>query len=416
MGPPVSNPLVAPSVLITSGSLPASAAIGDTRVSVTEAATGVGASRHAGGDRVTRTGSMEPPPLRGWRPHPLDALLLAAPLALVADLLHWGPVALFFLSGLAIMPLARYIGLGTEELAGRLGSAVGGLLNATFGNATELIIAVIALQAGLYEVVKASLIGSVLGNLLAVLGMSFLCGGWRRERQRFDRTAASAGAAQLAVAAGALLVPALLAATTRVTPLAVHGLSVAVALVLLLAYGTGLLFSLRTHAHLYTEEQEEVMHGAPRWSARRAVVVLLLATVGVAVLSEFLVTGVEGLTAGLHWSPVFVGVILVAILGNAAEHASAVTVAMRNQMDLALSIALGSAAQIALFVAPVLVLLGLALGRSMDLLFDPFEVAAVVGAVALVNLTINDGESTWLEGAQLLAAYAVLAVAFFVHP
>jgi len=144
--------------------------------------------------------------------------------------------------------------------------------------------------------------------------------------------------------------------------------------------------------------------------------VLLLATAGVAVLSEFLVKGVEGLTNGLHWSPVFVGVILVAILGNAAEHASAVTVAMRNQMDLSLAIALGSAAQIALFVAPVLVLLGIALGHPMDLLFDPFEVAAVVGAVALVNLTINDGESTWLEGAQLLAAYAVLAVAFFVHP
>jgi len=376
---------------------------------------------HAGGGDPLppvglRTGPDGPRRARGRRIHPLDVLLLAAPLALIADLLQWGPVALFFLSGLAIVPLARYIGLATEELAGWLGSAVGGLLNATFGNATELIIAVIALQAGLYEVVKASLIGSVLGNLLAVLGLAFLAGGWRRERQRFDRTAASAGGAQVALAGGALLVPALLAATTRVTPVAVHGLSVVVALVLLLAYGAGLFFSLRTHAHLYTAEQEEVMHGAPRWSARRAVGVLLLATAGVAVLSEFLVKGVEGLTNGLHWSPVFVGVILVAILGNAAEHASAVTVAMRNQMDLSLAIALGSAAQIALFVAPVLVLLGIALGHPMDLLFDPFEVAAVVGAVALVNLTINDGESTWLEGAQLLAAYAVLAVAFFVHP
>ncbi len=381
---------------------------------------GRGQAHGGGGDPLPpvgqRTGPDGPRRARGRRIHPLDVLLLAAPLALIADLLQWGPVALFFLSGLAIVPLARYIGLATEELAERLGSAIGGLLNATFGNATELIIAVIALQAGLYEVVKASLIGSVLGNLLVVLGLAFLAGGWRRERQRFDRTAASAGGAQVALAGGALLVPALLAATTRVTPVAVHGLSVVVALVLLLAYGAGLFFSLRTHAHLYTGEQEEVMHGAPRWSARRAVVVLLLATAGVAVLSEFLVKGVEGLTNGLHWSPVFVGVILVAILGNAAEHASAVTVAMRNQMDLSLAIVLGSAAQIALFVAPVLVLLGIALGHPMDLLFDPFEVAAVVGAVALVNLTINDGESTWLEGAQLLAAYAVLAVAFFVHP
>jgi len=378
-------------------------AIGDDRPP--RSAAGVGSGIDPEGPRCAR----------GRRIHPLDLLLLAAPLAVVAGVLHWGAVALFFLSGLAIVPLARYIGVATEELAERLGPAAGGLLNATFGNATELIIAIIALRAGLYEVVKASLIGSVLGNLLPVLGMAFLFGGWRRERQRFDRTAASAGGAQIAVAAGALLVPALLAATAHVAPAAVHGLSVAVAVVLLLVYGAGLLFSLRTHAHLYDEEQEEVMHGAPRWGTRRAVIVLLLATVGVAGLSELLVRGVEGLTEGLRWSPVFVGVILVAILGNAAEHASAVTAAMRDRMDLSLSIALGSAAQIALFVAPALVLLGIALGRPIDLLFGPFEVAAVAIAVALVNLTVNDGESTWLEGAQLLAVYAVLAAAFFVY-
>jgi len=385
---------------------------------VTEVATGTRTPGQAGGDQPsgTGTGGEEPRRAGGWRPHPLDPLLLSALLAIAAEALHWGPAAVFFLSGLAIVPLARYIGLATEELAGRFGPAVGGLLNATFGNATELIIAVIALRAGLYEVVKASLIGSVLGNLMPVLGMAFLFGGWRRERQRFDRTAAGAGGAQMAVAAGALLVPALLVATSRVTPGAAYALSVAVAIVLLLTYGAGLLFALRTHAHLYTEEQEETMHGTPRWSMRRAVVALLLATAGVAVLSELLVRGVAGLTGGLHWSPVFIGVILVAILGNAAEHASAVTAAMRDRMDLSLSIALGSAAQIALFVAPVLVLLGIVLGRPMDLLFDPFEVAAVVGAVALVNLVVKDGESTWLEGAQLLAAYAVLAVAFFVHP
>ncbi len=355
-------------------------------------------------------------PRRGWRPHPLDYLLLAAPLALAAALLHWGAAPVFFLSGLAIVPLARLIGGATEELAGKLGVAVGGLLNATFGNATELIIAVFALQAGLYDVVKASLIGSVLGNVLAVVGTSFLFGGWRRERQRFDRTAAGAGSVQLALAGGALLVPALLASTTRISPTTVHGLSVAVALVLLAAYGAGLIFSLRTHAHLFTEDDEVALHGTARASPRRSVAVLLAATVGVALLSELLVQGVEGLTKGLGWSPVFVGVILVAILGNVAEHASAVTVAMRDRMDLSLSIALGSATQIALFVAPVLVLLGLVLNKPMDLLFDPFEVVAVVGAVGLVNLVVADGESTWLEGAQLLAAYAVLAAAFFVHP
>ena len=184
---------------------------------------------------------------------------------------------------------------------------------------------------------------------------------------------------------------------------------------LLLAYAAGLVFSLRTHAHLYVTERAEVRHG-PGWSLRRAVVVLLLATVGVAVLSELLVEGVKGVTAGVGWTPMFVGVILVALIGNAAEHASAVTVARRDQMDLSLVIALGSATQIALFVAPVLVLLGLVLQRPMDLLFDPFEVATVAIAVALVNLVIHDGESTWLEGVQLLAVYLVLAAAFFVHP
>jgi Ca2+:H+ antiporter len=258
-------------------------------------------------------------------------------------------------------------------------------------------------------------VGSILGNVLAVLGLAFLMGGLRREHQRFDRTAASAAGAQLAVAGGALLIPTALAATAPVKPLALEELSVVAAAALLLAYGAGLLFSLRTHAHLYMEERAEVMHRLG-WRVRRAVLVLLLATVGVAVLSELLVEGVKGVTAGVGWTPMFVGVILVALIGNAAEHASAVTVARRDQMDLSLGIALGSATQIALFVAPVLVLLGLVLQRPMDLLFDPFEVATVAIAVALVNLVIHDGESTWLEGAQLLVVYVVLAAAFFVHP
>src|ERR671936_296805 len=360
-------------------------------------------------------GTTQPQPGRGLAVHPLNLLLLAAPLAVAAAVWHWSPVALFCASGLAIVPLARLIGVATEVLAGRLGAAAGGLLNATFGNATELIIAIVALQAGLSAVVKASLVGSILSNVLAVLGLAFLLGGLRRKQQRFDRTAASAAGAQLAVAGGALLVPTVLAATAPLKPLALEELSVVAAAALLLAYGAGLLFSLRTHAHLYTEEQEEVMHGTG-WRMRRAVVVLLLATVGVAVLSELLVEGVKGVTAGAGWTPMFVGVILVALIGNAAEHASAVTVARRDQMDLSLAIALGSATQIALFVAPVLVLLGLVLQRPMDLLFDPFEVAGVAIAVALVNLVIHDGESTWLEGVQLLVVYLVLAAAFFVHP
>ncbi len=360
------------------------------------------------------TGSSNPRRGLAMILRPLDVLLLAAPVAGAAERLHWGAAVVFFASGLAIVPLARLIGVSTEELAGQLGSAAGGLLNATFGNATELIIAVIALRAGRPDLVKASLIGSVLGNVLAVVGLAFLVGGWRRERQRFDATAAGAAGSQLTLAASALLVPTILVATSRVHAAALESLSVGTAVVLLLGYGAGLVFALRTHTHLYTEEDEEALHGS-RGGARNAVVVLLLATLAVAVLSEWLVEGVKGVTAGLGWSEIFVGVVLVALIGNAAEHASAVTVAARDRMDLSLSIALGSAAQIALFVAPALVLLSIPLGRPLTLLFDPFEVAAVVIAVALANQVIRDGESTWLEGAQLLAIYLVLAVAFFVH-
>lgn len=356
------------------------------------------------------------PASSGWRPHPLDCLLAGAPVAVLAEALHWNAVILFFASGLAIVPLARTIGRATEELAGYVGPAAGGLLNATFGNATELIIAFFALEAGLYDVVKASLIGSILGNVLVVLGLSFLVGGWGRERQRFNSTSAGAAGAQLALAAGALAVPAVLAATSRLSSSSVNHLSIFAAIVLLAAYAAGLRFTFRTHAHLISSaESEESPHG-PRWSARSAVIVLLIATVATALLSELLVDGVKGVTAHLGWTEVFVGVILVALLGNAAEHASAVTAAMRNQMDLSLAIALGSASQIALFVAPVLVVLGACISHPLDLLFDPFEVAAMVIAVGLANLLIADGESTWLEGAQLLAVYAILGAAFFVMP
>jgi Ca2+:H+ antiporter len=359
--------------------------------------------------------AASPSPPAPWPYHPLDVLLICAPLAILAEALHWNPVVLFFASGFAIVPLARYIGVSTEALAGRIGPAAGGLLNATFGNATELIIGVVALRAGLYEVVKASLVGSILGNILVVLGFAFLIGGWKRERQYFNRTAASAAGAQLTLVGGALLVPAVLAATSPVSNGTLIHLSLLTAFVLLIAYAAGLFFTLRTHAHLYTEEQVAALHGNS-WSIRRAMGVLLVSTVAVALLSELLVDGVKGLTVHLGWTQMFVGVVLVALLGNAAEHTSAVTAANHDRMDLALTIALGSATQIALFVAPVLVITGSLIGHPLDLLFDTFEVAAVIIAVGLANLLINDGESTWLEGAQLLAVYAILAAAFFVHP
>jgi Ca2+:H+ antiporter len=350
-----------------------------------------------------------------WQIHPLDVLLLLIPLAALAAILHWSLVFLFFASALAIVPLARTIGVATEELAGHVGPATGGLLNASFGNATELIISFFALQAGLLEVVKASIVGSILGNVLAVLGMSFLAGGWTRERQCFNATAASAAGAQLALAAGAMLVPAVLAATARVPHQTIAHLSVAVACILLLGYMAGLLFTLRTHAHLFIAGNAAPAQES-HWSVRRAVTVLVGATIMVAALSEWLVTGVTAVTDQLGWTQMFVGVIIVALLGNAAEHVSAVGAALRDQMDLALAISLGSATQIALFVAPVLVLGGSLMGHPLDLLFDTFEVAAVVIAVGIANLLITDGESTWLEGVQLLAVYAILGTAFFLHP
>jgi Ca2+:H+ antiporter len=350
-------------------------------------------------------------PFQRPRWHPLDLLLLAAPVALAATLWHWNGAVIFFASGMAIVPLARTIGVATEELSLQMGPAAAGLLNATFGNATELIIALFALNAGLYDVVKASLIGSILGNVLTVLGFSFLLGGWRRQRQRFNGTAARAQGAQLLVAAGALVIPAALAATSHMTSTNVYHLSVGTALVLLVGYIAGVYASLRPGSAAAPERTV-----APSWSARQATIILALSTVAVAVLSEWLVHGISGLTGRLGWTDLFVGVILIAILGNAAEHASAVTAAMHDQMDLSLAIALGSASQIALFVAPALVLVGALTGRPIDLLFDSFEVVAVIIAVVLVNHLIEDGESTWLEGAQLLVVYSILALAFFLHP
>jgi Ca2+:H+ antiporter len=352
---------------------------------------------------------------------PLNWLLLAIPLALVANLLHWPALAVFALSALAIVPLARWIGTATEHLTTHVGPGLGGLLNATFGNAAELIIALVALRAGLVEVVKASLTGSIIGNVLFVLGLALLAGGWGRERQTFNRTAAGVGATQLTLAVIGLIMPAAFD-YTLVTHDRGHRsfleeeLSLFVAALLILSYLLGLLFSLRTHRALYAGRQDESApgHGAA-WSVRQSVGVLIAATIGVAVMSETLVHSLEDAVKVLGWSDVFVGVILVPIVGNAAEHMTAVTVARKGQIDLSLGIALGSSTQIALFVAPILVFAGLLFTTRMDLLFNPFELVALGMAVVIVNLIAQDGESTWYEGAQLVIAYAIIAVAFFFH-
>jgi Ca2+:H+ antiporter len=351
---------------------------------------------------------------------PLLLLLVFVPIAAGLELAHSRPVWIFAASALAIVPLAGLMGKATEHLATRLGAGLGGLLNASFGNAAELIIALMALRRGLHEVVKASITGSIIGNILLVLGLSVLAGGLKFDRQSFNRTAAGMGSTLLALSAIALVVPALFHIVARgASPLHERELSLEIAVVLFVTYGLSLLFSLRTHSHLYagdvTHSGDEAL-GVTEWSRRRSLGVLLGATAGVALMSEFLVGAVEPTAAAFGMTDVFVGVILLAIIGNAAEHSTAVLMALRNKMDLALNIAIGSSIQVALFVAPVLVFVSYALGSPMDLLFSLFEVMAIVIAVGIVALISMDGESNWMEGVQLLAVYVILAVAFYFLP
>jgi Ca2+:H+ antiporter len=329
-------------------------------------------------------------------------------------------VAIFVVSALGIIPLAGLMGRATEELAERLGQGVGGLLNATFGNAAELIIAGIALRAGLFDLVKASITGSIIGNVLLVFGLSALAGGLRYPTQRFNRTAASQGSTLLVLSGIGLVVPAIFHFLARGSPDA-HELEVSleIAGVLFVTYLLSLVFTLRTHSHLYTGEPHPAAaapeHGGG--SVKRAVALLVAATVGIAVMAELLVGAAEVTAHALGWSEVFVGVILVAIIGNAAEHSTAVLMAMKDKMDVAVNIAVGSSIQVALFVAPLLVFASYAIApRPMDLLFTPLEVLSVVLAVGIIALIADDGETHWMEGVQLLAVYVILGIAFFYLP
>jgi len=358
----------------------------------------------------------------------LQWLLVFVPVAVIAHLLHWSGPAVFACAAVAIVPLAGLMGEATEDIAGRFGAGVGGLLNATFGNAAEFIIAIVALQRGMHDVVKASLTGSIIGNALLVLGLALLGGGLRRERQRFDRTAAATGATLLALAAIGLVVPALFnvvasgavarSALTAAQEAALEmDLSLEIAVVLFGAYLLSLIFSLGTHRHLYGGGAPAHGGSGTRAPAWRPALVLLVATALVAWMSELLVGAVDEASRALGLTPVFVGVIVVATVGNAAEHSTAVLMALRDRMDLALNIAIGSSTQVALFVAPMLVFLSRLLpGGPMDLHFTPFEVVSVAIAVASVSLVALDGESNWLEGALLVAVYLILGLAFYFLP
>ena len=341
------------------------------------------------------------------------SLLIFVPITLVAHAAGVSPTVLFFLSAIAIIPLAKFIGEATEELASHTSPAVGGLLSSTFGNATELIIGILALHAGLIEVVKASITGSIIGNLLLVLGLSMLAGGIKQKKQTFNRTGVLANGSTLFLAFIALVMPAIFLQSVPASgPSVIEPFSVAVSIALLCMYGASLFFSLRTHKHLYTEEAGKY---EPRWSRQRSVLTLLACTLFVAWVSDIMVGSIEPLVATLGWSPLFIGVIIVALVGNAAENLSAVRVAIKNRMDLSLQIAIGSATQVALVVAPVLVLASLFLAEPMTLVFNTFELVAIVLSVLIVNFIIADGESNWLEGAQLIIAYVIMGIAFFFH-
>jgi Ca2+:H+ antiporter len=362
----------------------------------------------------------------GW-PYLLVPLI---PLAIVLDLVHASPIAIFFVSAGGVIPTAALMGRATEELAHRSGPGIGGLLNVTFGNAPEIIIALFALGAGLHEVVKASLIGSMLGNILLVLGASMFVGGLGRDRQKFDRTAASTQSAMLLLAAVALVMPAIFELIAgKGLPLPgdeivdypsdVENLSLAVALVLMATYAAGLLFSLKTHRDLFNPEHAaghepgKNDEGGEPWTIRKSIIMLAGAGVAVGVMSEILVGSISEAAEGVGLSEFFIGVIVVAIVGNAAEHWVAVLVARKDKMDLAVNISIGSSAQIALFAAPLLVLCSFFIGpHPMALVFNGFEVGAVILAVMIANHVTNEGESTWFEGLQLLAVYVVLGLTF----
>ncbi len=350
----------------------------------------------------------------------LNWLLIFVPVTIALEFARPGAHTLiFFSSALAIAPLAGWLGRATDQLARRTGEGVGGLLNATFGNAAELIISFVALRSGLHEIVKASLTGSIIGNILLVLGASALAGGMKYKEQEFNALGARSQGAMLTLASIGLVAPAafhyLAGSQARITQ---DDLSLWISIVLLITYVLHLVFSLHTHRELFAGEQIEAAHQEDQaWTTRRSVAVLAASTAVLAWMSEILVGSVEPAARSLGMTRIFVGVIVVAVIGNAAEHSTAVLMALRNRMELSLGIAIGSSLQIALFVAPVLVLVSYAVGpHPMDLVFSAAEVLAVFTAVLITWEIAADGKSNWLEGAQLVAVYLILALMFYFLP
>lgn len=353
-----------------------------------------------------------------FRQNPLSWLLIAVPIAILANFLGWGPLWVFAFSALGIIPLAGYIGEATESLAHFTGPRIGGLLNATLGNAAELIITIFAIKEGLLDLVKASITGSILGNLLLVLGMAMLFGGLKNGIQIFDRKSASSNSILLVLAVLTLLIPSLLSHFIgEEGSTGVETLSLGTAAIMIILYVLGLIFSYVAHRPELTPEPGVTGSTmTPAWSLRTALIVLGLSTVGVAYLSEVLVGVVEPVVETLGISEFFVGLIFIPIIGNVAEHLVAVQMAMKNRMTLSVEIAVASSLQIALFVAPVLVFISLVMGHPLTLVFNQLELIALIAGVLIAALASSDGESNWLEGSELLAIYIILGLAFFLLP
>ncbi|BBB89897.1 MAG TPA: calcium/proton exchanger [Methylomusa anaerophila] len=343
----------------------------------------------------------------------LPFTLILIPISFVSEIMHWDPVPVFMLACLAILPLAVYMGFATEELALYTNPQVGGFLNAAFGNATELIIAFFALQQGMFDVVKASIAGSILGNSLLVLGASMLAGGLCNNVQHFNKKAVELSSTLLTFAIIGLCIPAVFLYTVRPELLdswEYEPLNLSIAAVMLIIYILGMYLSFRTNRDVYgTKGHGEIL---PKWSRMKAIAVLLGSTALIAWESEILVGAIEPMTKALGISPFFVGIILIPLIGNAAEHSTAVWMAMKNKMDIATEIAIGSSLQIALFVMPCLVIVGALINRTMSLVFNIFEIVSLIVSIVIVNRVAGDGESNWLEGLQLLAVYLIIAACF----
>jgi Ca2+:H+ antiporter len=347
--------------------------------------------------------------------NPFSLLVLALPVTLAAELMHWSPVAIFILACLGIIPMAAYIGEATETLAHFTNPRFGALLNATLGNAAELIITITAIRAGLLELVKASIIGSILGNLLFVLGFSMVVGGVKHGPQLFNRRSASRNAVLLVLAVVAVGIPSVFSSSIGLENSSkVEALSLGVSIVMIVLYALGLFDASRINESPITHETPPSF--LPKYSIRQAILILVLATASVVWLSEVLVGVAEDVMIGLGISEFFLGIILIPIIGNVAEHLVAVQMAAKNKMELSVEIAVSSSLQIALFVAPLLVFISLAIGNPLQLVFNTFELLALLVGVIISALVSSDGESTWLEGASLLAVYFILGLAFFLLP